>query len=154
MKMSRKIIAVFLCIVMLFSFSACGENKNEEGSESTNASQSESSLWNDAYYKEDAEIGEGKTTVYVKVEAQNKSVTLTVHTDKTTLGEALFEYELIDGDEGEYGLYVKQVNGIKADYDTDKAYWAFFKDGEYMNSGVDQTEISDTEHYELVYTKD
>ena len=62
-------------------------------------------------------------------------------------------YALIDGDESEYGLYVKKVNGITADYEKDKSYWAFYKDGEYMQTGVDSTEIADGEHYELVYTK-
>ena len=69
------------------------------------------------------------------------------------LGDALLEYALIDGDESEYGLYVKKVNGITAEYEKDKSYWAFYKDGEYMQTGVDSTEIADGEHYELVYTK-
>ena len=48
-----------------------------------------------------------------------------------------------------YGLYVKFVNGIEADYDNDQTYWALYKSGEYMLTGVDTTVISDGEHYEL-----
>ena len=43
------------------------------------------------------------------------------------------------GDNSEYGLYVKTVNGETADYDKDGAYWAFYINGEYAMSGVDYT---------------
>ncbi len=88
-----------------------------------------------------------------EIKAEEKAITVTVHTDADTLGSALLEQELIAGEESEYGLYIKVVNGIKADYDTDKAYWAFYQNGEYMNTGVDGTSITGGEHYELVYTK-
>ena len=35
----------------------------------------------------------------------------------------LLSLDLIAGDEGEYGLYVKTVNGITADYETDGMYF-------------------------------
>ena len=63
------------------------------------------------------------------------------------------EHSLLEGDEGPYGLYVKKVNGITADYDVDQSYWGFYKNGEYMMTGIDMTEFADGEHYELVYTK-
>ena len=50
-------------------------------------------------------------------------------------------------------VYIKSVNGITADYDVDRSYWAFNKNGEMMLTGVDMTNIADGEHYELVYTK-
>ena len=106
-----------------------------------------------APYLKNAEFGKGATTVQVEVSAEEQSVTFTLHTDKTTLGDALLEHKLIAGEESAYGLYVKVVNGMTADYDVDQSYWAFYKDGEYMMTGVDGTEISDGEHYELVYTK-
>ena len=69
------------------------------------------------------------------------------------LGDALIEHNLISGENGPYGLYVKVVNGITADYDINQSYWSLSKDGEYLQTGVDVTEISDGEHYELTYTK-
>ena len=69
------------------------------------------------------------------------------------LGDALSEHDLLEGEEGEFGLYVKKVNGILADYDIDKTYWGLYKNGEYLMTGVDTTEIADGEHYELVKTK-
>ena len=110
-------------------------------------------LWEGATYTEDTEFGEGETTVTVEVKAGEYSVSFTINTDKTILGEALIEHSLIEGEDGPYGLYVKKVNGILADYDIDGSYWGFYKDGEYMMTGVERTEIADGEHYELVYTK-
>lgn len=80
-------------------------------------------------------------------------MTFTISTDSETLGKALLELGLISGEKGPYGLYVKSANGIVADYDTDKSYWAFNKDGAYMSTGVDKTKIKNGERYEIVYTK-
>ena len=63
------------------------------------------------------------------------------------------EHGLIAGEEGDYGLYVKVVNGITADYDVDQSYWAFYIDGDYAMSGVDTTAITEGVTYQLVYTK-
>ena len=112
-----------------------------------------SGIWGNAMYTEDTELGDGEKTVKVEVIAEEKSVTFTIHSDKETVGEALSEHKLVDGEEGPYGLYVKFVNGIKADYDENQTYWAFSKDGESLNTGVDVTELEDGEKYELVYTK-
>ena len=48
----------------------------------------------------------------------------------------------VAGDDTEYGLYVKTVNGVTVDYDTDGKYWAFYVDGEYAATGVDSTDIT------------
>ena len=110
-------------------------------------------LWENATHRRDMEFGSGALTVYVEVKAGEESVTFTVNTDETILGDALLEHGLIDGEESQYGLYVKKVNGIVADYDVDQSYWGFYKDGEYMLTGVDVTEIENGAHYELVYVK-
>lgn len=59
---------------------------------------------------------------------------------------------LIAGDESDYGLYVTSVNGITADWATENAYWAFYINGEYAQTGVDSTEIVAGTTYELVKT--
>ena len=110
-------------------------------------------VWSSATYTEDTTFGTGAATVTVEVKAGDKSIDFVLKTDKTTLGDALIEHGLIEGEEGQYGLYIKKVNGITADFDVDQSYWAFYKNGETMMSGVDGTEIKDGEHYELVYTK-
>ena len=98
-------------------------------------------------------FGSGEKTVVVEVKAGEELVTFTVKTDKDTVGEALLEHGLIAGEEGAYGLYVKVVNGIVADYDVDKSYWAFYVNGEYAMTGVDTTKITQGETYRLEYAK-
>ena len=98
--------------------------------------------------------GEGATVFYFHVVDKDGGETkFEIHTDKTTVGEALLELGLIEGEEGPYGLYVKRVNGMLADYDVDGTYWALYKDGAYATSGVDTTKIADGEHYELVLSQ-
>lgn len=110
-------------------------------------------VWENAVYTENTTLGKGKNTLKVTVETDVKSIDFTIKTDKTVVGDALKEHKLIDGEEGPYGLYVKVVNGIEADYDKDQSYWSFEKDGEAMLTGVDNTEFKDGDCYELVRTK-
>lgn len=87
------------------------------------------------------------------VDDKGETSTFEIDTDCDTLRGALEQEKLISGTQGAYGLYVKVVNGLTADYDIDQSYWAFYKDGEFLSTGVDSTYISDGEHYEIVYTK-
>ena len=76
-------------------------------------------------------LGEGRVKFNLTVADKDGNETLfEIHTDKETVGEALTELGLIDGEDGAYGLYVKTVNGISADYDKDGVYWAFYINGE------------------------
>lgn len=87
-------------------------------------------------------VGEGETQfTFEVVDGEGNTTYFAVNTDKTTVGEALVDCNLVEGDESEYGLYVKVVNGITADYDVDQTYWAFYVNGEYATTGVDSTEV-------------
>ena len=93
-------------------------------------------------------VGQGNTSFDFSVTDQDGNTTyFTVNTNQTTVGAALLENNLIAGEEGDYGLYVKQVNGITADFNVDGSYWAFYVNGEYAVSGVDLTEIKAGESY-------
>ena len=140
-KTIKSIVSIALLLIMILTLVACKKGVDVKG------------LWEKATYTKDTTFGNGKATVMVEVKVEEQSVTFTIKTDKTTLGEALMEHGLIAGDQGQFGLYVKVVNGITADYDVDGSYWAFNKNGEMMLTGVDMTNIADGEHYELVYTK-
>ena len=141
MKKTMKLVVMAMLGVMLLAMNGCEKKEPED-------------LWADASYTEDVNFGEGEKTIEVEVEMAEKSITFTIQTDEDILGNILLGHEIIEGEEGQYGMYIKSVNGVKADYDTDQAYWAVYKDGEYLMSGVDSTEVSDGEHYELVYTKE
>ena len=132
----KKALSLILAVIMIFCFVSC--NKVEK-----------TGAWENATYRRDMEFGKGTKTVEVEVKAEDQSVTFTLHTDKNTLGEALTEHDLISGEQGQFGLYVKFVNGIEADYDKDGTYWAFYKSGEMMMTGVDGAVVSDGDHYEL-----
>lgn len=88
-----------------------------------------------------------KTFTFEVVTLDGKTTTFTVTTEKATVGEALLDEGLIEGEEGAYGLYVKRVNGILADYDVDQTYWAFYIGGTYGATGVDKTPVTDGETY-------
>ena len=142
MKRTNKIAAVaVLALMLVFGLTACGKKEA-------------SNLWDNAKWTEDASLGEGSKTVEVEIEMEEKSITLTIASDKDILGEILLDHEVIEGEMGAYGMYIKSVNGVQADYDVDQAYWAVYQDGEYLMTGVDSTEVSDGAHYELVYTKE
>lgn len=143
MKTTKKVFAVIFAIILCISITACKEKQNTE-----------ESLWDNAVYTEDTSLGNGETTLTVSVKAEDKTVNFTIKTDKKTVGDALMEHNLVEGEESAYGLYIKSVNGIVADYDTDKSYWAFYVNGEYAQSGVDTTEISEGVKYSLEHTKD
>ena len=156
------IIAIF-CVLSLASCAATEETTTEapavdttvsaENDTTEGGSVEETGLWADAVYTEDKEFGEGAKTVICEVKAEDKTVTFTVKTDKKTVGEALIEHGLVEGDEGPYGLYIKKVNGMLADYDVNQCYWAFYIDGEMAMSGVDGTDITEGVTYQLVYSK-
>lgn len=93
-------------------------------------------------------LGEGSVSFPLTVvDGDGNTTQFEIHTDKETVGQALLALELIAGDDGEYGLYVKTVNGVTVDYDTDGKYWAFYIDDEYAMTGVDSTPITDGSSY-------
>ncbi|MBE5875743.1 MAG: DUF4430 domain-containing protein [Lachnospiraceae bacterium] len=140
-KSSKRITSWLLCmmliVAMAFSAIGCGTNNSNDVSQTSTESQVTEE-------NKDSILGEGQTTFFFTVEDKDgNSTNFEIHTDKETVGDALLEVDLIAGEEGEYGLYVKTVNGITADYDVDQTYWAFYINGEYASTGVDSTTIEE-----------
>ncbi|MBQ7897277.1 MAG: DUF4430 domain-containing protein [Clostridia bacterium] len=154
-----KKLSLLLILVLLFTLASCKtEIEKPDTDTQNNVSDSvegnvSDPLWEDALFLEDTTFGEGKKKIEVEVKAGEKSITFTVNTDAETLADALLEHSLIEGEDSAYGIYIKKVNGILADYDIDGYYWSLLKNGEYLMTGADSTEIADSEHYELVRTK-
>ena len=132
MKTTKHIAALLAALVLALSLTACGQTAAKDDP------------MNPAIPVADgAEIGEGSKTFTTKVADQDgKAVTFTVHTDEKTVGDALLKLHVVAGEASSYGLYVKTVNGVTVDYDTDGKYWAFYVDGEYAATGVDSTDIT------------
>ena len=88
-----------------------------------------------------------KTVVFEVSHLDGSRNSFTLMSDCETLGELLAANELIDGEDGPYGLYVKTVDGETAD-EAQNQWWCFTKDGEMLMTGVDDTVIADGEHSE------
>ena len=98
--------------------------------------------------------GEGATVFYFNVvDKDGKETKFEIHTDKTVVGDALLELGLIEGEEGPYGLYVKKVNDITAEYEVDGTYWAFYIGDDYGMTGVDMTDIEPGATYAFKVSK-
>lgn len=130
-KISYQLILPMLIAVIALGLTSC---KNSEAEGSSSGHQSSVS--------EAVTVGQGNLSFSFSAFDKNGNESkFIVKTNKTTVGEALVDAGLISGDDGQYGLYVKTVNGITLDWDTDKMYWSFFVNGEYAMSGVDTTNI-------------
>ena len=160
------ILSVVLALLLVLCMFSCDNADNTEAPAQTPDTQNttpttdddgntvtKTGVWANATHLKNKEFGEGAKTVIVTVKAEGQSVTFTIKTDKTTVGAAMLEHGLIEGEDSQYGLYIKKVNGILADYDTDKTYWAFYINGDYAIAGVDTTEITEGATYVLERTK-
>jgi len=126
------IIRVALILTMALSLVACkGKSDTAADTSAVTETAADSNV-----------LGEGAVEFTFEVVDGNGNTTeFTINTDKKTVGEALQDVSLIEGEDSEYGLYVKTVNGITADYDVYQTYWAFYIDGEYASTGVDSTDV-------------
>ena len=117
------------------------------------ACSASSDPWDAAIYTEDTSHGEGALTYTLLVTMEEHSVRLTVSTDEKNLARALLQTGIVEGDDGEFGLYIKRVNGILADYDVNGAYWGIWVDGVATSTGADGITVEDGKTYELRYSK-
>jgi len=105
------------------------------------------------YNKARPEPSVGEKQISVEVVHKDGSVkTFTYLTDMEYLGEVLLEDGLIEGDKGEFGIYILVVDGEQAKFEEDGAYWAFYQGEEYASQSVDLTPICDGDSFRLVYT--
>lgn len=130
------LISVTLSLICLLCFVSCGEKAEPVG------------LWENATYLTDTTVGNGEKTVTLTVEAAEQSITITLKTDKATLGEAMFEQGLINDPS-----FFNILNGMEASWEKDQAYWGFYEGETLMPKGVNDTEIAGGESYRFVYTK-
>lgn len=130
-KFILSVLSLVLIVAMALTFSACGNDSNTSNSETKVE----------------------KTFVFKVVDLDGNEKSFDITTTATTVGEALVAEKLISGTEGDYGLMVDTVNGIRYEYAADGAYWAFYIDGEMAMSGVDTTDVVDGATYSFVATK-
>ena len=129
----KRILSLTLAMLMLISMCALVSCKDKE----------ETML-----YTEDTTLGNGSKTITFTVEhIDGVKVVFTIKTDKAMLADALMEHELLEGEDGPYGIYVKKINGITHDYDKDYTYWSLYIGDDYAMTGADATEIENGASY-------
>ena len=139
------LLCVMLIVAIAFTAMGCNTNTPAGNTQTTAGTEADSNT---------TILGEGQTAFgFVVVDKDGNETRFEIHTDKETVGDALLELELISGEVGDYGLYVKTVNGITADYDVDQTYWAFYINGEYAMSGVDSTTVENDAVYSFKVEK-
>lgn len=137
-KLLSLLLTLVLIAAMALLVTGC-DNKNQDGSDSSEKTSS-------AITSSNIDETEVSFTFEV-VDANGEKTSREITTTKTTVGDALLELNLIEGEKGAYGLYVKTVNGVTVEYEKDGKYWAFYVNGAYATSGVDTTDIVDGATY-------
>lgn len=157
----KKVLAIIVCIVLIAAMglmlTSCKETDGDNGpvsfpatssNESKNDTSSVTSNYKDGYGNAPTNIGQGDVSFIFRVtDKDGYDILFRVFTNEKTVGDALQKVGLIEGTVGDYGLYVTTVNGIKAIYEADKSYWAFYVDNKYATTGVDKTEVTPDMEY-------
>jgi len=151
-----KLIPLLLAALLVFT-AACGTSSNTgaphletgPGPAVMPAGNNEGNNGADAQ-----EIGNGaKVFRFEAVDGDGNLTAWNVHTDKMTVGDALVEVGLIEGTQFDFGLMVDYVNGIRADFMEDGAYWALFIGDDMAMVGVDAVDIEEGKTYAFIYTE-
>ena len=104
-------------------------------------------------FREKATQGEKAITITV-IDSTGKATVYELHTDALYLIQAMDEAEGLtyEGEDGPYGMMISHINGEKAVYEEDNAYWGFNVNGSYCNYGVSEQPVNDGDAFEIVYT--
>lgn len=114
---------------------------------------------------EETERPPEENTVYDFIEANTtdpnyRTITLNIITPE---GEQSYRFRsnaenladalggIISGEEGQYGLFVKTVNGITAD-ESKQEWWKFTKNGLVLDTGVSVTPVENGDVFEAILT--
>ena len=108
-----------------------------------------------AYFSfREAPIQGGKHIVIQVVDDNGAITPYELDTDSAYLQQAMDEAEGLTygAEDGPYGLSVHTVNGLRADYEKDKAYWGFYVNDDYCNYGISQQPVEDGDVFRVEYT--
>ena len=99
----------------------------------------------------DPSEGQKEITVRV-VHSDGTEKEFVYETEEKYLGPVLQENGLVEGDMGEFGLYITAVDGETADYSVNQSFWAVYIGEESATTGIDSIAIFDGDSFSLVYT--
>ena len=119
-----------MCVVLLLGLVACGAKQEEA-----------------------PETGAEKVSfTVIVIHKDGTEKTFTYETNEKYVGPVLTADGLLEGNAGPYGLEITEVDGEKAVYSEDKAYWAVYEGEEYALQGIDTTPVKEGQVYKLVWT--
>ena len=103
------------------------------------------------YFKPKTEEGQKKITIQITHmdKAAHKDQTFEVKTKEEFLLAAARSVVKVEGDPGEFGLYVKTVDGETAD-ESKQQWWCIMVNGEMGALAIDSQPVTDGGKYELV----
>lgn len=131
-KVLMTLIAAVLILSSLFTLAACG---GKDASSTLSVSSG----------SEDVKI-----SITFKIIKDGQTTEFPLETTKKYLADALVEANLVqyaaDG-------YYKTINGITADWNTDKSYWWVTVGGKDSMKGLNDIELTDGGSYEVTYKK-
>ncbi|MBQ4565304.1 MAG: DUF4430 domain-containing protein [Oscillospiraceae bacterium] len=104
-------------------------------------------------FREKATQGEKAITITV-IDSTGKETVYELNTDALYLIQAMDEAEGLtyEGEDGPYGMMISHINGERAVYEEDGAYWSFNVNGDYCNYGISEQPVNDGDAFEIVYT--
>lgn len=100
---------------------------------------------------------EGSKNVTLSVVSESgDSTTYETKTDALVLQELMDELKdegfTYGGAESEYGLMVDTINGVRADYTLDGAYWSFYVNDGYSTYGIAEQPVNNGDTFSIIYT--
>ena len=100
--------------------------------------------------KLDFKQGDKDITVTVVYEDKHQNK-VEISTDAQNLGDALYQAKLVTKEEHATGFYTV-IDGVRADYAKDGAWWCVTKDGKMTDKGANDLPITDGDSFEITHT--
>ena len=96
-----------------------------------------------------------KNVVLEVINSKGEISLYNVSTDALYLRQVMDEAEGFEYAETQngFGPMVTSVNGEKAVYEEDGAYWGFYINGNYCNYGISDQPVNDKDKFTIAYTK-
>ena len=91
----------------------------------------------------------GKAVTVTVVHKDGSEKVFTYHTDEEYLGTVLVDEGLVEGEQSDYGLYIKAVDGETAD-ESEQQWWGYSVNGTFAELGVDSQPVADGDVYDFV----
>ena len=91
----------------------------------------------------------GIKKVTIEVRKNETAKEYVVKTTRDNLADVLTDNDIVEGEDGEYGLYILSANGYTADSSKEE-WWGLYKSGEMLMTGANDTPVENGDHFEVV----